>query len=147
MTYVSVQDLLNWLGGTVTGSTCYMWELTIPSGSINDHIIYGEHYLHNILGDTRWNATTDYTSGSLRQLIRNYVSFRVLVVLTGGIITEGFLYRTGMPIERPQLLSTLTSMIESFKSASEGELMKLQDIVVYAEADQPAYGKTAPPVM
>ena len=147
MTYVSVQNVLDWLGGSITGSTCYFWELVLPSGSVRDHITYGEYYLHNILGNSVWDATTDYTSGSLRQLIRNYISFRILVVLTGGIITEGFLYRTGMPIERPQLLSTLTSMIESFKIASEGELMKLQTIVVFANMDQPAYGKTAPPVM
>lgn len=145
--YTSVQDLLNWLGGTITGSTCYFWELVLPSGSVQDHIIFGEFYLQNILGNSIWNTTTDYKSGSVRQLIRNYLSFRILVVLSGGIITEGFLYRSGQPIERPQLNTTINSMIEAFRVSSLNELAQLQDIAVMVNMDQPNYGRTPPPVM
>ena len=147
MTYTQVIDIINWLNGTLSGSTCYFFELTISSGSVQTHLEFGELFLRNSLGDSTWYSTTTQVSGSVQQLIRNYLSFRVLAVLSGDVITEGFKYRSGQPIERPQLLPVIKNIKEGYEQAAIIDLMRLQPMILVSSQDQPSYRNTAPSFM
>jgi hypothetical protein len=147
MTYTQVSDIINWLNGTLSGSTCYFFEMTISSGSVQAHLDFGELFLRNSLGDSIWYSTTEQVSGSIQQLIRNYLSFRILAVLSGNVITDGFKYRSGQPIERPQLLPIIKNMMEAYETQAIIDLMRLQPSALVVDQDQPSYRNTAPSFM
>ena len=142
----SVQNLLDWMNGEYSGSSCLFYELDVSSGSVQDHIVYGEMFLHNTVGDSVWDSTTYYVSGSLGQLIRNYLSFRVLAVASGNIVTEGFHYRSGVGIERPYMLASIKSAMEAYYNDAMIDLQRLQTIGLVVDQDIVSYGHTAPPV-
>ncbi len=95
--------IVSFLGGTITGSTAYMWGLEIPSGSVDSQIQHAEWFVQDMVGDALYNNySTDWTTQStgttqnaLKGAVMDYACFRIAVQVSRGVITDGFDYRVG----------------------------------------------------
>ena len=141
---ITAEDVRSYLNGATSGSTHYtFWDQTISSGSINENIIAANNWLYDILGTSTMDSTVEITSGSVIKCELLYSCMRTLVLLSGGVIVEGFNWSAGVSVQQPAMLPTYKGLIAEFKEAAQNHLRSLQEIAVTEEADQPSYGKTA----
>ena len=141
------EDVRSYLNGTVTGSTYYFFDQTLSSGSVNEQITAANNYLYDILGTSVMDSTVEITSGSVIKCELLYSCMRTLVLLSGGVITEGFNWSMGASIQQPSMLGAYKNLIQEFKTAAENHLRSLQPIAVHEYSDIPSTGKTSPSVM
>ena len=144
---ITPEDVRLTLGGTVTGSTYYFFDQTLASGSILQQILMANNFLYGVLGISVMDSTDEITSNHVNTCELAYSVMRVLVVLSGGVITEGFNWSMGASIQQPSMLGTYKNLIAEFKIASENHLRAIQPLAVSAESDIPSVGKTATSVM
>ena len=144
---VTAEDVRSYLNGTVTGSTFYFWDQTLSSGSLNEQITAANNYLYDILGTSVMDSTVEITSGSVVKCELLYSCMRTLVLLSAGVITEGFNWSMGASIQQPSMLGAYKNLIQEFKTAAENHLKALQPIAVHEYSDEPSYSKTSPSVM
>ena len=143
---VTAEDVRSYLNGTVTGSTFYFWDQTLSSGSLNENITAANNYLYDILGISVMDSTVEITTNHVKTCELLYSCMRVLVLLSGGVITEGFNYSMGASIQQPSMLGAYKNLIAEFKTAAENHLRAIQPLAVHEYSDEPSYGKTAPSV-
>ena len=105
------------------------------------------YFIYDILGSTKMAATDDATHYHIKTALVDYSCMRVLVVLMGGVVTEGFEWSAGVSIRQPHILSTYINLINQFKEAAQLHLRAIQPICVSDEWTVPSVGKTAPSVM
>ena len=141
ITAENVRDALN---GTVTGSNYYFWDQTISSGSVLTQINLANYYLYGILGTTKMDSTDEVTSFHINSCELDYACMRVLVVLSGGVIVEGFDWQSGISIKQPHILNTYINLINSFKESAQLHLRAIQPICVSADSDVPVWARTSP---
>ncbi len=152
--------MVSFLGGTITGSTCYLWGLEIPSGSIDTQIQYAEWFVQDMVGDQLYNDyTTDWTvqststvSKSLKGAVMDYACFRVAVAASRGVVTDGFDYRVGpLAASRSKAFTTFfKDIIATFRDQAFFKISKLMPLsyseeTVMDTSDTPDFAsETAP---
>ena len=149
MTKITPTDISNEWGGSVSGTTYLFWNQSIASGSIQHHIEYAEKYIRYLVGESTWTSTDTVTSNNVYLLSLNYSLFRIAVMLSGGVITQGFDYTVG-PLDTRRSQSQTTfyrQLIETYRSTAWDILSALQAFVLYNDTDQPSYSETQTPVM
>ena len=144
---VTAEDVRSYLNGTVTGSTFYFWDQSLSSGSINEQITAANNYLYDILGISVMDSTVEITSNHIKTCELLYSCMRVLVLLSGGVIVEGFNWSSGISVQQPAMLPTYKNLIQEFKFAAENHLRALQSLAVHEFSDIPSVGRTSPSVM
>ena len=144
---VTAEDVRSYLNGTVTGSTFYFWDQSVSSGSINEQVTAANNYLYDILGISVMDSTVEITANHVKTCELLYSCMRVLVLLSGAVITEGFNWSMGASIQQPSMLGTYKNLIAEFKVAAENHLRAIQPIAVHEFSDIPSVGKTQPSVM
>lgn len=142
--HITTEDIRLALNGTVTGSTYYYWGQSITSGSVLAQINLANYYLFGVLGDSVMNSSNEITSYHVRTCLLDYSCMRLLTVLSGDIIVEGFNWTAGVTVQQPALLPTYRMLIEQFKQTAQLHLRAIQPISVVEETSQPSYGETAP---
>ena len=144
---ITAEDVRSYLNGTVTGSTFYFWDQTLSSGSLNEQIIASNNYLYDILGTTVMDSTVEITLNHVKTCELLYSCMRVLVLLSGGVIVEGFNWSAGVSIQQPAMLPTFKNLIQELKIAAENHLRAIQPIAVHEFSVIPQFSKTSPSVM
>ena len=147
-TKVTAEDVRSYLNGVTSGSGYFtFWDQTISSGSINENITAANNYLYDILGTTVMDSTVEITANHVKTCELLYSCMRVLVLLSGGVITEGFNWAMGASIQQPSMLGTYRNLILEFKEAAQNHLRAIQPLAVHEFSDIPSTGKTSPSVM
>ena len=146
---VTTEDIRLSLNGVYSGSdsSYWFWGQSINSGSVLAQINLSNYWLYGVLGTSKMDATDDRTYYHVRTCQLDYACMRVLLVLSGGVIVDGFSWNVGPSIQQPHLLNTYKNLIEQFKESAQLHLRAIQDIAVSEETDQPHYGNTATNVM
>lgn len=146
---VTCEDLRLALNGVYSGSTgeYWFWDQSVASGSVLAQINIANYYLTGILGSTKMAATDEVTMYHIKTAELDYACFRLLVVLSGGVITEGFNWTAGLTVQQPAMLPTYKHLIEQFKESALGHLDKLQPIAIHGEWNVPDWDTTSPSVM
>ena len=145
---VTAEDVRSYLNGVASGSTHYtFWDQTISSGSITENITAANNYLYDILGVSVMDSTVEITSNHVKTCELLYSCMRVLVLLSGGVIVEGFNWSVGISIQQPAMLPTYKGLILEFKEAAQTHLRAIQPLAVHEFSDIPSTGKTSPSVM
>ncbi len=149
---VTTEDINLSLNGRYSGSTddpsgvnsYYFWNVRLSSGSVLAQINLASYYLTGILGETKMAASDNATYYHLRTAELDYASMRVLTLLSGDVIVDGYSITAGITIQNPLLLATFRNLIQEFKEASQLHLRILQPIAVSMNSDIPTYRDTAP---
>ena len=145
---VTCEDVRLALNGSASGSTYYtFWDQTISSGSILAQINLANYWMYGILGKTVMESTDEITSYHVNTCQLDYSCMRVLIILSGGVITEGFNWNAGINVSQPAMLPTYKNLIQEFSFVAQNHLRAIQPLAVSAESDIPAVGKTATSVM
>jgi len=141
---VTCEDIRLVLNGTNTGSDYWFWGQNLKSGSILSQINLSNYFLFGILGDTVMNSTDDITSYHVRTCELDYSAMRVLVLLSGDVISDGFNFSAGISVQQPLLLATYRNLISEFKESAQMHLRAIQPLFVTAESDTVKYQDVAP---
>ena len=143
---ITTEDLRLTLNGTTGSSTTeyVFWGQTISSGSVLAQINLANYYLYGVLGKTVMDSTDDITSYHIRTCELDYSCMRLLVLLSGDVITDGFSVTMGATLQQPLLLATYRQLIADFKEAAQIHLRILQPLAVTAESDVPTQRDTSP---
>lgn len=142
--HITTEDIRLSLNGTVTGSTYYFFGQSITSGSVLAQINLANYYLFGVLGDSVMNSSNEITDYHVRTCLLDYSCMRLLTLLSGDVITEGFNFSAGITVQQPALLPTYRMLIEQFKQSAQLHLRAIQPLHVASETDQPTYRDTAP---
>ena len=81
------------------------------------------------------NSTDSLTFYRVKNCELAYSCMRVLVVLSGGVITDGFNWTAGVTVQQPQMLGAYRSLITQFKEQGELYLRTMQPIGFVVETD------------
>ena len=119
----------------------------ISSGSVHAQIALGDRELRSLLGDSVMNAQDTTTQNALQTLELNYSIYRVLVTLSGGIVTRGFSYNAGPSVSQPHLFNTYKTLIDEYRRKAEAMFWQLQPLTVAQNANMPRVHCTSPSVM
>lgn len=143
---ITTEDIRLALNGTYSGSDgkYYFWGQGIASGSVLAQINIANYFLNGVLGSTLMDATDDVTFYHVKTCELDYSCMRLLTLLSGDVIVDGFNWTAGVTVQQPALLPTYRMLIEQFKQAAQLHLKAIQPIQVHADSDQPSYGDTAP---
>ncbi len=144
MVIFSANDVISdFLGGAITGSTAYVWGLTLTSGSVDNQISYAEYYIKSRVGDDLynnsvgdWDVQSAATLGNMvKSAVMDYVCFRISVMFSGGIITDGFDYQVG-PLRAARsraYVQFFDGLITKFRDAAEQKLIMLTPLSYSSE--------------
>ncbi len=144
---VTVEDVRLVLNGTFSGSNdeyVTFWGQSVSSGSVLAQINMANLYLHNILGDSTLNSTDETIAYHVRACELDYSAMRVITLLSGDVIVDGFNWSFGGSVQQPALLPTYRMLIQEFKESAQLHLRAIQPISVYADSDSGGYRDTAP---
>lgn len=146
---VTTEDLRLALNGVYSGSTGQYWffDQSISSGSVLAQINIANYYLYGRLGKVKMDSTDEVISYHIKTCELEYSCMRVLVLLSGGVITEGFNWSAGVSVQQPQMLAAYKNLIEEFKNSALGHISEIQPIAVGAEWEVPDWKSTSPSVM
>lgn len=147
---INCEEVRLQLNGVYSGSSdaYWFWENSIGSGSLWQIISGSDAYLRFLCGDTLWDSTDSNTSQTIKYAEINYVCFKTLVNLSGGVLTDGFNWSLGPTrVETPAMLPAYRGLIDGFKLTSENFIKALLPASLSYDHDQPQYSRTAPSVM
>lgn len=147
---ISCEDVRIQLGGVFSGSSndYWFWENNIPSGSLWQTISGSDAYLRFLCGDTIWDNTDANTAQAIKYCEINYVCFKTLVTLAGGVIVQGFDWSLGpVRVSTPAMLQTYTNLINGFGAEAEKFIRTLLPIHYLYDAEMPSIGKTSSSAM
>lgn len=144
--HITTEDLRLALNGIYSGSTneYWYWGQNISSGSVLAQINLANYFMFGVLGDSLMNSSNEITSYHVRTCLLDYSCMRLLTLLSGDIITDGFNFTAGVTVQQPALLPTFRMLIEQFKESAKLHLRIVQPIQVSMDSDQPVYRDTAP---
>ncbi len=143
---VTCEDVRLALNGTTGSSatTYQFWSQEISSGSVLAQINLSHIFINGLLGTTKMASTDDTTFYHLRATELDYAAMRVLVLLSGDVITDGFSITAGITIQNPLLLATYRQLVADFKEQAQLHLRLIQPLAVSADSDIPSVRDTAP---
>ncbi len=141
---VTCEDIRLILNGTNTGSDYWFWGQNITSGSVLAQINAANYYLYGVLGQSLMDSTDTITFYHVKTCELDYSCMRLIALLSGDVIVDGFNWTAGLTVQQPALLPTYRMLLEQFKLSAQSHLRALQPIQVHADSDQPTYRDTAP---
>jgi hypothetical protein len=143
---ITCEDIRLALNGAYSGSDnqYYFWGQGISSGSVLAQINLANYYLYGILGLSIMQSTDPITSNHVRTCELDYSCMRLITLLSGDVIVDGFNWTAGVTVQQPQLLSTYRNLIEQFKESAQLHLRAIQPIQVSAEGPTTTWSDTAP---
>jgi hypothetical protein len=146
---VTTEDVRLTLNGTYSGSNgnYYFWGQSISSGSVLAQINLANIWMYTALGSSIMTTTEQVTFFQVRALQLNYSCMRTLVVLSGGVISDGFNWSAGIKVDQPAMLPTYLQLISNFKDVADIYFRNLQPIGLMDDANPLELGHTAPSVM
>lgn len=147
---ISAEEVRVRLNGVYSGSTdqYWFWESSISSGSLWDIISGSDIYLRDMCGESVWDDTDPDTVNKVKRTELNYACFKTLVILSGGVIVDGFVWATGpIRMDPRYMFAGWRNLIEEFGLTAQNNLRSLQTFVLDYEWDEPSWGKTATSVM
>ena len=145
---VTCEDVRLALNGTYDNTGSYtFWESIISSGSVLAQINLSNYYLYGILGISTMTSTDQVTQFHVMACELSYSAMRVLVLLSGGVITDGFNFSAGISLQQPNVLLSWKNLIMSFKDMAELHLKAIMPMGVMQDADALCINKTSPSMM
>jgi hypothetical protein len=143
---VTCEDVRLSLNGTYSGSdnTYTFWGQSLTSGSVLAQINLANYYLFGILGSTIMQSTDAIVSNHVRTCELDYSCMRVITLLSGDVIVEGFNWTAGITVQQPHLLGIFRNLISMYKEAAQLELRAIQPIQVSAEGPTTVWSDTTP---
>jgi len=166
MVLITAQELVDYCGFSMTGSTIYVpqtlllegggQQFTLPSGSFQAIINASLNYIVPLIqkdttdsGFVDWDAnlTTTNVIDLSKSFALDYCAFRVWVTLFGAVISGGWSYTLSeLSVRREQYLPTIRAIVESYKSAAASKLQLLQPMSLSIEGEriEDLVGSTSP---
>lgn len=148
---IGCEDVRLALNGIFSGSdnppNYYFFDQAISSGSVMDHINLANIWLWATVGQQIMQATDTVTMAQIYAASVDYSCMRLLVVMSGDIIVDGFDIQAGVQVKQPHLYNAYRNLIEQFKSSAQLHLKALMPSEIHADSDIPVYQDTAPSVM
>lgn len=146
---VTTEDIRLALNGNYNSdSELYtFWEQTIDSGSVLAQINLANYYLYGALGTEVMDSTDINIMFHVNSCELAYSCMRTIIVLSGGVITDGFNWTAGINIQQPHMLLAWKNLIASFKDIAELHFRILQPVGFLMDADPLDLGDTTPSVM
>ena len=143
---ITTEDVRLALNGTYSAVTqeYTFWGQNLSSGSVLAQVNMANIYLHNILGDSTINSTDTSTMYHVRACELDYSAMRVITLLSGDVIVDGFNWAAGVSVQQPNLLATFRMLVAEFKESAQLHLRAVQPLFVTAESDSGGYRDTAP---
>ena len=143
---VTTEDIRLTLNGQWSGSedNYYFWNQSVSSGSVLAQINLANYFLYGILGASLMNTTDEVAAYHVKTCELDYSCMRLLTVLSGDVIVDGFNWTAGITVQQPALLPTFRMLIEEFKASAILHLRALQPIAVSSEGPTTTYRGTAP---
>ena len=143
---VTTEDVRLALNGVYSGSNYVFWGQSIPSGSILAQINMANIFLYGALGYEVMDSTDLIMSYQVNACELDYAIARVITLLSGDVIVDGFTWTAGITVQQPLLLATYRNLQSAFLSAAQMQFRTLQKIQVSAEGPGITYRTTAPSV-
>ena len=140
---ITTEDIRLALNGTQTGSTYYFWDQEILSESVLAQINLANYYMYNLLGKEIMNSTDEITSNSVKTSQLYYSCFRLLVVMSGGVILDGVSWQAGIRVESSQMTKAYENMINSYKDSAMQYFHNLQPIAFTGDWEVPSWKGTS----
>ena len=140
---ITTEDIRLALNGTQTGSTYYFWDQEILSESVLAQINLANYYMYNLLGKEIMNSTDEITSNSVKTSQLYYSCFRLLGVMSGGVIIDGVSWQAGIRVESSQMSNSYEQMINSYKDSAMQYFHNLQPIAFTGDWEVPNWKGTS----
>ena len=143
---VSCEDIRLHLSGVYSGSSndYWFWEQNINSGSMWSIISGSDVYLRQLCGDSVWDNTSADSVNNVKYLELEYVCFKTLVQLSGGIIVSGFDWSTGpIRVSQSRTFDGWQSLINQFKESAMNRLKNVQTFVLSYDWSSPTWDRTS----
>jgi hypothetical protein len=145
---ITTEDVRLALNGTDNGSGSYVfWEQSITSGSVLAQINLANYYLYGVLGTSIMDSTDSIIHYHVNSCELAYACFRTLVILSGGVITDGFNFSAGISLQQPNVLLAWKNIISSFKDIAETHFKILQPMGIMADVAPLSLSTPASPMM
>jgi hypothetical protein len=146
---VTTEDIRLTLNGTYNASSgsYTFWEQTISSGSVLAQINLANYWLYGTLGKDIMDSTDEIISFRVNSCELMYSCMRTVVILSGGVITDGFNWNAGIGVQQPNMLATYKNLINEFKEMAMNHFINLQPIGLTDESNALDIGSTPPSVM
>lgn len=145
---VTTEDIRLALNGTYnSGTEVYtFWGVELTSGSVLAQINLANYFLWNTLGESVMTSTDSATYYHVRTCELDYSAMRVLTVLSGDVITDGFEFTMGITVRQPLLMAAYRNLIDQFKESAQMHLKALMPIALRVDSDVTTYRETAPSI-
>ena len=145
---VTTEDIRLTLNGTYDNTGSYtFWEQTISSGSVLAQINLANYYLYGVLGESVMDSTDRITLFHVNSCELAYACMRTLIVLSGGVITDGFNWSAGISIQQPNMLLAWKNLISNFKDIAEIHFKILQPMGIMSDVSPLFVSTTSSPMM
>lgn len=144
---VTCEDVRLSLNGTVTGSTYYFWDSAIESGSVLAQINISNYWMYGLLGKTIMDSNDEVTKYHVKTCQLDHSCLRLLILLSGGVVTDGFDWSAGPSVKQNQMLPAYKNLIQQFKESTQLHLHALQPCAISGEWSVPSWSGTAPSTM
>lgn len=144
---VTTEDVRLTLNGIYSGSTYTFWEQNISSGSVLAQINLANYWMYGSLGKEVMDSQDQTTYFHVKACQLAYSCLRTLVVLSGGVITDGFNFTAGITVQQPSMLSSYKNMISEFKELAELHFRALTPIGYSMDCDPMELHDTPPSMM
>lgn len=143
---VTTEDLRLALNGTYSGSTgnYWFWGQSISSGSVLAQINIANYFMYGILGSSKMASGDEVILYHIKTAQLDYACMRLLVLLTGGVITDGFNWSAGVSVQQPQLLETYRELINQFKESAQRHIQAVQPCALAEDWEEYSWDTTAP---
>lgn len=144
---ITTEDVRNTLNGSCTGSTYYFWSKPINSGSLLAQINLANYDLYNMLGSSVMDSTDEVISSSVKSIELDMSCVRLLTVLSGNLITDGYSFKAGVEYNANRIVEGYGNLIKLYTDQALNKLKTLQSIAVIGETEEPVYDSPSPGYM
>lgn len=143
---ITVEDVRLSLNGTwsANSGSVTFWGQSVSSGSVLAQINLANIYLYGVLGTSIMDSQDTITSFHVRTCELDLSCMRVITLLSGDVIIDGFGWTAGITISQPLILATYRNLQNEFKESAQLHLRILQPISISVEGPVSNYRDTAP---
>ena len=149
---ITTEDVRLALNGTYSGSdgNYYFWSKAITSGSVLAQVNLASYTMFGMLGKSVMEST-EASNPELYYHLRvaqlDISCFRVLVTLSGNVITDGVSWSAGVQYSAPHMMESYRYLIETYAENALYHLKFLQPMSYMTETTIPGFRDTQPSMM
>lgn len=103
-------------------------------------------FLYGALGYSTMDSGDTIKANQVRACELDYACARVITLLSGDVIVDGFSFTSGLSVSQPLLLATYRNLQSAFLNSAQTTFRTLQTIAVRVDADVTQYRDTAPSI-